>query len=96
METVNTTERLGKLRELMKEHKIDLYSKSVCWLLHLIMSYILKLYHRRIVINQSTLLLATLVEVSAAFLSALLIPAHSNRVHLWLHWLRRYCCHIAR
>jgi Xaa-Pro aminopeptidase len=26
METVNTTERLTRLRELMKEHKVDIYS----------------------------------------------------------------------
>ncbi len=28
METVNTTERLRKLRDLMKEHKVDVYSMS--------------------------------------------------------------------
>ena len=26
METVNTTERLRRLRELMKQHKVDIYS----------------------------------------------------------------------
>lgn len=26
METVNSTERLGKLRDLMKKHKFDVYS----------------------------------------------------------------------
>ena len=28
METVNTTERLRKLRNLMKEHKVDVYSMN--------------------------------------------------------------------
>lgn len=28
METVNSTERLGKLRDLMKKHKFDVYSTN--------------------------------------------------------------------
>jgi len=28
MERVNTTERLSKLRELMKQNKVDIYSKT--------------------------------------------------------------------
>lgn len=29
MDKVNTTERLSKLRELMKQHKVDIYSTGV-------------------------------------------------------------------
>ena len=31
MQTVDTTERLKGLRNLMKEHKVDVYSMSLVW-----------------------------------------------------------------
>ena len=44
METVNTTERLSKLRDLMKQHRIDVYSR---WLKESRSQHFLTLFHSR-------------------------------------------------
>lgn len=64
METVSTTQRLNRLRDLMKENKIDVYSMTDGVTIRfalLLMRF--KSYHPRTAINPSILLHAMLVEV---------------------------------
>ena len=66
METVNTTERLKHLRDLMKKNKVDIYSRHKqnvllfqCTLSHCTV----KLYHPKTVINRNMLQRVMLAEV---------------------------------
>lgn len=69
METVDTSERLTRLRQLMQERKVDVYSMAspnpvhCCCLLEILYSLNSKLFPRKIVISPNTLLHVTAVEV---------------------------------
>ena len=57
MHTVNTTERLARLRSLMKQHELDIYSLSSLSLtifLRLANLVVLKLFPRKIAMLQNT------------------------------------------
>ena len=73
METVNTTERLKHLRSLMKENKVDIYSRHDQNIpsFSTALSYSgMKLYRPKIVINPSMLQRVMLAEVGSTCQSA--------------------------
>ncbi len=97
METINTTERLKRLRDLMKENKVDIYSMHHLWLpiSHITHPTIIaKLYHPRIVINPNILPLVMSAEVwpTPLVLSSQCVKLTSFRIHLWFLWVCRHSC----
>lgn len=74
MGTVNTSERLSKLRQLMQQHKVDVYSMtSYPWLVYACTGFVdtdcyEKLSRRKIATSRNTLRHAMLVEVRLSLL----------------------------
>lgn len=101
MGTVDTTDRLTRLRQLMQENKVDVYStpsfNPMCDGRAETHVRIKQLFPLRIAINPSTLRRVMLVEVSdrPSFSRSTLSAYHCPcRVHFWFLGLRRYRDHL--
>jgi hypothetical protein len=106
MGTVNTTERLSQLRQLMKEHKVDVYSMLLSlpfefWKFfhtRTMLIAVLKLSPQRIATSPSTLRHATAAEVSDRHCPALASPVThyliNCRIHLGFLGLRWHRDHL--
>lgn len=104
METVNTSERLAKLRELMKRHNLDVYSKFaasgsyvVCMCVRPLKSPIaMQLYLPKIAINPSISPVATRAEVPTVpnigfdHVGSPMLPNHC-RIYFRFHRFCRNC-----
>lgn len=92
MEAVNTTERLRRLRELMRENKIDIYS-----MLHA-QSFDNYFTHAPQVVpsadsHQSEYIAPCDARRGLTLICPLLLSeAHCRRIHLWLLWIRWHSC----